>query len=288
MASAMSSVNAMPATGPRSLPSYAPALAAFHRACARPLRRIVDALPIAPGARVLDTPCGDGTYLSWLAERVGPEGHVFGVDRSRAYLDAARHGVASSSGLASRVHLIVGEMQRLPFADESFDFVWCAHSLYSLSDPATVLAELKRVVRRGGSLGVLENDSFHHWLLPWPVELELAVRRAQLVRLEGQTRTWRKHYAGRGLSTLLAEAELADIEVVTHTIDHAAPLDVDERALILDYLAGLRELTAPVLDGDTRAGLDAFIDGRGGEPAAIDRDDFFAAQLEIVATARRT
>jgi SAM-dependent methyltransferase len=282
----MSIANETSAVGRRSLPPYAPALAAFHRACARPLRRIVDALPIAPGARVLDTPCGDGTYLSWLAERVGPAGHVVGVDRSRAYLDAAREGVGSS-GPASRVQLVVAEMPRLPFADESFDFVWCAHSLYSLSDPATVLAELKRVVRRGGALGILENDSFHHWLLPWPVELELAVRRAQLVRLEGQTPTWRKHYVGRGLSRLLADAELASIAVVTRTIDHAAPLDGDERALILDYLSGLRELTAPALDGQARAGLDAFIDGQGSEPPAVDRDDFFAAHLEIVATARR-
>ena len=268
------------------LPDYAPALSAFHRACSGPLRRIVDALPIAPGASVLDTPCGDGAYLSWFAERVGPAGRVVGADRSRAYLDTARSSVTASEH-AGRVQLVVAEMPALPFPDDAFDFVWCAHSLYSLSNPTEVLGELKRVVRRGGTIGILENDSFHHWLLPWPVPLEMAVRRAQLLALEGQTRAWPKHYVGRTLASLLADAGLVERRVATHTIDHAVPLDEDERVMVTDYLTGLRTLTRDRLDAHARAELDAFIDGRGDEPAAIDRDDFFGAHLEIAATARK-
>ncbi len=57
--------------------------------------------------------------------------------------------------------------------------------------------------------------------------------------------------------------------------------------MVIDYLGGLRSLVSNRLDAHARAGLDSFIEGAGSEPAAVDRGDFFAAHLEIVATARR-
>ncbi len=72
------------------VPDYAPRMAAYHRACARELKTIVDGLPLAPGRRVLDMACGDGTYLGWFAERVGPNGRVVGVDIEQTYLHFAR------------------------------------------------------------------------------------------------------------------------------------------------------------------------------------------------------
>lgn len=257
------------------LPPYAEALAAFHRCASEALHGIVRALPIAEGMRVLDAPCGDGTYLPWLRERVGTSGRVVGADRSEAYLEAARRHAERHD---ADVELVRAELDALP---APFDFTWCAHSLYSLPDPAAALASLRRTLAPGGRLGVVENDSFHHWLLPWPVELELAVKRAQLEGLAATTPHWTKAYVGRNLGPLLREAGFSEIETRTVSVDHSAPLSDDEKLVLRDYLAGLREFTWERLDAEARAAFDAF------ERDFDRREDFSASHLEVVATAKK-
>ncbi len=257
-----------------SLPSYAPALAAFHRSAGAALHEIVRALPIEHGMRVLDAPCGDGTYLPWLRERVGKSGRVVGTDRDSDYLDVARRHCDEQGAV---VELVRADFEELP---TSFDFAWCAHSLYSLPDPASALASLRRSLVPGGRLGILENDSFHHWLLPWPVELEVAVRRAQLDALSSNTPHWTKAYVGRNLAPLLREAGFEDIEVRTTSVDHQAPLSDDERLVLRDYLEGLRKLVWERLDATTRAAFASF------ERDFEGLEDFAASHLEVIATAK--
>jgi ubiquinone/menaquinone biosynthesis C-methylase UbiE len=257
------------------LPSYAAALSAFHRCAGDALHEIVRALPIESGMRVLDAPCGDGTYLPWLRERVGKAGRVVGADLNPAYLEVARQH-AERHG--ADVELVHARLEELP---APFDFVWCAHSLYSLPDPAEALASLRRVLVPGGRLGIVENDSFHHWLLPWPVELELAVRRAQLEALAATTPHWTKAYVGRNLAPLLREAGFEEITVRTSSVDHRAPLSEDEKLVLRDYLARLRKLTWERLDAPARAAFEEF------ERDVEVRDDLVASHLEVIATARR-
>lgn len=258
-----------------ALPSYAAALSAFHRCAGDALHEIVRALPIERGMRVLDAPCGDGTYLPWLCERAGSTGRVVGADINPAYLElAARH--ARSHG--AKVELVRARLEELP---APFDFVWCTHSLYSLPDPAAALASLRRVLVPGGRLGVLENDSFHHWLLPWPIELELAVKRAQLEVMSTTTPHWTKAYVGRNLGPLLREAGFQDIAVRTMSVDHRAPLSDDEKLVLRDYLGGLRKLTWERLDASQREMFETF------EREFELRDDFAACHLEVIATARK-
>ena len=69
------------------------------------------------------------------------------------------------------------DLRHLPIPDDSFDLVWCAQSLYSLPDPVDALRRMARAARPGGIVAVFENDEFHHVLLPWPVEVELALAR---------------------------------------------------------------------------------------------------------------
>ena len=133
----------------------------------------------------------------------------------------------------------------------------------------------------GGRVGVVENDSFHHWLLPWPVELELAVKRAQLAALAATTPHWTKAYVGRNLASLLREAGFEDVTVRTLSIDLGAPLSDDERVVLRDYLAGLRELTWERLDAEARAAFDDFA------ADCESREDLVASRLEVVATGRK-
>ena len=71
------------------LPSYEDQLSSFHRAFAPELERVLGTLPLTPEMRVLDLACGDGFYARGIADRLGPDGSVTGVDLNLAYVSAA-------------------------------------------------------------------------------------------------------------------------------------------------------------------------------------------------------
>lgn len=260
---------------PWARPAYAPMLAAYHRACQGALAKILGALPVPPGARVLDLACGDGTHARLWRARVSPHGgDVVGIDASVGSLHDAR--AADPTG-----RYVAADARRLPFPDERFDVVWCAHSLASLPDPTAVLAEARRVLRPGGTIAVLENDTLHHLLLPWPPELELALRRAQWADLADEGPAW-PHYAARRLPEVLAEAGFEPTLCTTHTIDWHAPLSADERAFLTLYLTDLAARAASHLAPAERAALAQALDP--DDPGALlARPDLRVTHLEVLA-----
>ena len=189
------------------LPSYEPMLAAYHRAFAVELRAMVGVLPIAEGQSVLDMACGDGVYSPWLAERVGASGRVVAVDVRGEYLELARKHAASSPG-SGIIEFQAASIDALPFPDHSFDLCWCAQSLYSLPDPVEALGHLCRVTKPGGVVAVLEGDTLHRVILPWRVDLELAVQAAERVALKKKSDKPGRYYVGRQLRRVCREAGL--------------------------------------------------------------------------------
>ena len=173
-------------------------MAHYHRAFAPELRAMIDSLPINGGERVLDFACGDGCYAQWLARRVGPAGQVLALDISPAFLDLARR-TARRSALGREIQFLQADVEHLPVAPDSLDLVWCAQSLYSLPDSTDALRRMVQAVRPGGSVAVFENDEFHHVLFPWPVEIELALKKAELASFVETSDRPRKFYVGREL-----------------------------------------------------------------------------------------
>src|SRR5881275_2236846 len=76
---------------------------------------------LEPGERVLDLGSGAGTDSLVAAQMVGPEGSVTGVDMTTEMLAKARAAAAEMS--AANVEFLEGEVERLPFADATFDVV---------------------------------------------------------------------------------------------------------------------------------------------------------------------
>jgi demethylmenaquinone methyltransferase/2-methoxy-6-polyprenyl-1,4-benzoquinol methylase len=109
-------------------------------------RRATVAAVVRPGDRVLDAACGTGD-LALAAKRAG--GDVVGLDFSPAMLERARRKDAS-------VEWVQGDALALPFADASFDAATVGFGVRNLDDLGAGLAELRRVLRPGGRLGVLE------------------------------------------------------------------------------------------------------------------------------------
>jgi SAM-dependent methyltransferase len=236
-----------PAAGQQSLPDYETQLSGFHRAFARELEAIVDELPLTQSMHALDLACGDGFYTRLIAERLGPEGSIVGADINQAYLDvAAEECRRVDSG--AKVDFVAASFDRLPFADGTFDFVWCAQSLYTLPDPVIAIRHMARALRPGGLLAVLENDTLHQVFLPWPVHLELPLRAAELRSfLEGGPNS-SKYYVGRRLPATLAASGLEPVRMTTHAFDRQAPLGSAEHDLLQSYLEGVTTRVAPYLD----------------------------------------
>ena len=261
------------------LPDYCEALHAFHTAAAPELVELHASLPRSPGALVLDVACGDGCHALGIGKRAR---RVIGLDRSTACLRLAR-----SRGVPLAVR---ADAARLPFADGSFDLVFCAHSLGSLADHLAVLAEMVRVTRSGGWLAVLESDPVHRILLPWDPKLEIHVRAAQL---EGLTQLARRHgmpvdkfACARRLDQVLRDLGGVDCQLRTFVIERRAPLRRDEERFLRGYFADLRLRASGHLSAEDRRDLEALTSP--DSPAYLARDPtFHYTQLETVALARR-
>jgi demethylmenaquinone methyltransferase/2-methoxy-6-polyprenyl-1,4-benzoquinol methylase len=121
-------------------------------------RALVSALAPAPGERILDVATGTGMVAAELFARA--DCTVVGIDQSAQMLAAARARFASTASAApaggSRVELIEGEAESLPFAGESFDALTFTYLLRYVDDPAATMRELARVVRPGGRVASLE------------------------------------------------------------------------------------------------------------------------------------
>jgi hypothetical protein len=97
----------------------------------------------------------------------------------------------------------------------------------------------------------------HQVLLPWPEDLELALRRAELEVLTDAPGPTSKHYIGRWLPRLFAETGLTSVRLSTRAADRHAPLSEAERLYLASYLEGLVERLAGHLPADARAELAA-------------------------------
>jgi SAM-dependent methyltransferase len=263
-------------------PPYAPMLMAYQRAYAAELRAMIADLPLRRGDRVLDMACGAGVYTGWLAERVGPRGRVYGVDISAAYLALARDHAAAARGAS--ISFQSGSIDALPFGDNTFDLVWCAQSMQSLPDPVSTLRELRRVTRPGGTIAIFENDSLHQLILPWPAELELTVRAAQLRALNEALPSSAPYFIGRELCTVFAAADLSGCTVTPYTILRQAPLSDDEVTYLTMYLEEIGSRAQPHLAPDARALLEQLLDRSSGR-WLFGRPDFYVVYINLVARA---
>jgi demethylmenaquinone methyltransferase/2-methoxy-6-polyprenyl-1,4-benzoquinol methylase len=121
-------------------------------------RALVDEVAPRAQERILDVATGTGMVTAELRRRA--DCSVVGLDQSKEMLAAARVRFAND---ASRVELVEGQAEELPFDDESFDALTVTYLLRYVDDPPATLRELARVVRPGGRVASLEFG-----VPPWP------------------------------------------------------------------------------------------------------------------------
>jgi len=117
------------------------------------LRSAIQALQFPSGSRGLDAGCGIGLQTLLLAEAMGPAGHITGLDLSPEFLDHAEEMV-ENAGLSERISFREGDVNKLPFDDDTFDWAWSVDCVgYAPIEPLPLVKELAR--RRTGRTGTL-------------------------------------------------------------------------------------------------------------------------------------
>jgi SAM-dependent methyltransferase len=112
---------------------------------------LVDAAQVTGGERVLDLACGTGVVTRIAARRVGPPGHVTGVDLNAEMIGVARSLPAPDGG---PIEWLEGSALAIPLPDASVDAVLCQQGLQFFPDKALALREMRRVLDRGGRLAL--------------------------------------------------------------------------------------------------------------------------------------
>ncbi len=190
----------IPALGKRwLLPLYDPLLWLFGADAAK--RPLIEQAQITPGFRVLDIGCGTGS-LAVLIKRMHPEAEVVGIDPDPTALSV-------SERKARRARLTIkfdrGFSDHLPYVNASFDRVFSSFMFHHLAadEKSATLAEIRRVLKPGGSLHLLDFTRAHSVHSGTGKHRPLVHRRGAVAeRIEGR------------MTTLMDEAGLADAREV--------------------------------------------------------------------------
>jgi SAM-dependent methyltransferase len=164
-----------------------------------------------PGSTVLEAGCGVGAQTVILA-RNSPDARFTSIDISEESLSLARRRVAAE-GLGN-VSLQRGDVFALPFREESFDHVFVCFLLEHLRKPMGALHHLKRALKPGGSLTVIEGDHGSAYFHPDSSRARVAIH----CLIEIQARMGGNALLGRALYPLLTTAGYRDVRVSPKTV----------------------------------------------------------------------
>lgn len=163
-------------------------------------QRAIEALGPGRGDTVLDIGCGTGQTLIQLAERVGTEGQVIGVDIAPLLLDVARW----RTGRLCQVKLVKADAQTVALPAESADAVFSRFVVMGLDDPVAAFANFRRILRPSGKL------AFVCWRSLADNELDLLP------------------VSATGLQSMVDETpfSFSDLEYIRQTLDAAGFVDI--------------------------------------------------------------
>ena len=134
-----------------------------HGTTADEVERLAAWLELKPGANVADLGTGDGTFAIALAQRVGPSGHVYATELDDDRLAAVRHAAALAN--LTNVTVVKGAVSSTSLPDGCCDALFNRNVYHHLTDPAAINADIRRALRPGGRLLVIDFEPV--WIMKW-------------------------------------------------------------------------------------------------------------------------
>ncbi len=213
-------------------------------------------MQIQGGSHGLDFACGPGGLFPHFREFAGKNGKVTGLDSSSIHLSGADQQ-AQAAGLEFIPCKHDGR-ERLPFEPGSFDWAWAADAIWPsyFSDPVAIVAELARVVRPGGTVGVFFGNPYRQTMLPGYPELERRLNEANWLHWQEHASPSTGSLSIERTNDWLVSAGLKEVELTVHPILYTAPLPALARPYVADYIFG-EMLPAAVDSKGEEAGIDS-------------------------------
>jgi ubiquinone/menaquinone biosynthesis C-methylase UbiE len=175
-----------------------------------------------PAGRVLEAGCGRGAQTMILAPQ-NPQCEFISVDISGESLAMAEASIKEAN--IRNVRFQEANILQLPFEDESFDHVFICFVLEHLQSPARALTSLKRVLKKGGTITVIEGDHGSAFFHPWSAAAQATIN--CLITL--QALPGGNALIGRELYPILVSARFEGVSVSPRTVyaDASRPEWVD-------------------------------------------------------------
>lgn len=164
---------------------------------------IMEQLAVKVGATILDIGCGTGQDTLDLAQAVGPNGRVIGIDSSETMVQEARARAAQAQ---LPVEYVLADATQLPFADASFDGCQASRVFGHLREPKLAVAEMVRVVRPGARVVVADGDLD---LIAIDIPDRALARKVIHAACDQMVQGW----IGRQMPRLLRQAGLSNIRI---------------------------------------------------------------------------
>lgn len=120
-----------------------------------PPNEVIDRLHLEPGMVVADIGAGTGFFALPFARAVGPAGMVWAVDLQPAMLKILEEKLRQE-GAPHNIELREGQAADTGLADGSCDLAFLGNIWHELDEPGTVLVELRRILRPGGRVAILD------------------------------------------------------------------------------------------------------------------------------------
>jgi SAM-dependent methyltransferase len=193
---------------------------------------LLDRVGLKPGQRAADLGCGPRGILDLLAERVGPDGWVTGLDTDPAHTAIAA-GFLAERGV-TWADVVTGDARSTGLPAGSFDLVHARTLLVNVPDPAGVVAEMARLAKPGGQVAALEIDIECRICYP----SHPAWERATAILPPMLRRHGADPLIGRRVPELFRRAGLTDVGVEVRA--PAYPPGHSRRTILFDLIRAMR------------------------------------------------
>ncbi len=207
---------------------------------------LFDLIGIDARSAAIDVGCGVLGVVQLLAERVGADGRVVGLDREARMVEFGRQ-LAAQHGLA--VEFVQADATASGLPDRSFDLVHARTLLLNVQNPQQILAEMVRVAKPGGVVAVQEPDAAS-WSCDPPHPAFDILREAIL---SAYRRTGKDFNIGRRIARLLRDAGIDDVRIratarVTRSGEYYQTFLLAIASLVREVIVQAGELTADQFD----------------------------------------
>jgi len=191
-----------------------------------------------PSGRVLEAGCGTGAQTVIVAPQ-NPECNFVSIDISIDSLSAAARKITDRN--ISNVTIHSADVFNLPFNDETFDHVFICFLLEHISQPAHALGSLKRVLKTGGTITVIEGDHGSAYYHPRSAAAQATIR----CLVDIQAEMGGNSLIGRELYPLLVNAGFAGVSVTPRVVyadaGHPEMVDGFTRKTFIAMVEGVKE-----------------------------------------------